>query len=156
MYRRIWVVAALIAMTLPCLARASTDRVGAGYSLYPQIDGLVTIRYSAYSFFLEGGLKIEDLDKTRFLLGSKFALRPYEYRGIPLEIGVSAAIKTDVPSGDGGEDTLIHVGSFVGLSTLITDDVSVGVAAYLLGIGLGLDERNYDFLTPVFDITFLF
>jgi len=146
-------VALLLGVVLPMQASAAANRVGAGYSLYPKLGGLPTIRYSAYSFFIEGGAKIVDSGSTSLLFGSKLALRPYEYHGLPIELGGSIGFATDYL---GGDDTLIHAGLFLGISTLVTDEVSVGIAAYPVGISFGLAENLTDFLTPVFDIHFLF
>jgi hypothetical protein len=143
----------LVALLLPLAANAASSRVGAGYSLYPHLGGLFTLRYSAYSFFMEGGAKIEDAGKTSLLFGSKLAIRPYEYRGLPIEVGGSVGFATNYAAGD---ETLVHLGLFLGISTLVTDEVSVGVAAYPFGIGLGLDKNITEIFNPVFDIHFLF
>lgn len=152
---RIGIKAALLLLVLlvPVTANAASARMGAGYSLYPRLGGLLTLQYSAYSFFVEGGAAIEDVGKTSLLAGSKLAMRPYEYRGLPIEIGGSIGFATNY---GGGKETLVHLGLFLGISTLVTDEVSVGVAGYPFAVGLGLDENITDFLTPVFDIHFLF
>ncbi len=151
---RIGIITALLFLVLiiPATADAASARMGTGYSLYPRLGGLLTLQYSAYSFFFEGGAAIEDVNKTSLRFGSKLALRPYEYRGLPIEIGGSLGFATNYM----GDDTLVHLGLFMGISTLVTDEVSVGVAGYPFGIGLGLDENITDFLTPVFNIHFLF
>ncbi len=143
----------LLTAVLSSHSFAAANRVGAGYSLYPKLGGLPTLRYSAYSFFIEGGAKIVDTGSTSFRFGSKLALRPYEYHGLPIELGGSIGFATNYL---GGDDTLVHAGLFLGISTLVTDEVSVGIAAYPLGISFGLAENLTDFLTPVFDIHFLF
>ncbi len=145
--------ALLLALLLPPAVNAASSRIGAGYSLYPHLGGLLTLRYSDYSFFMEGGAQVRDAGKTSILLGSKLAIRPYEYRGLPIEVGGSVGLATNY---DAADNTLVHIGLFLGISTLVTDEVSIGVAVYPFGIGLGLDENVTEILHPVFDIHFLF
>lgn len=151
--RKIWIGLALAGLLAsPSIGEASSNRIGVGYSLYPQIGGLFTLRYSTYGFLLESGIRVVDAGESQILYGSKFAIRPYEYRGIPLEIGGSLGIDTKA----GPDDTLIFGGIFVGLSSLVTDEISIGVAVYPVGAGFGLPEDLYEFLTPTIDIHFLF
>jgi len=165
-------ICSALILTLILLLMVPTDgesasrggRLGFGYSSYPVSGGfgggngdLATIRYSSYQFYFEGGFRMVDAGDTQLTFGSKVAMTPWEYRGIPFELGGSIAFVTDGTFNEDGEAaTLIHLGFFTGFSALITDEVSVGAAVYPLSFGFGGAETVTDFFSPAFNIHFFF
>jgi hypothetical protein len=137
-------------------AAARGGRLGFGYSLYPISGGLGTLRYDSYSFFFEGGFRLTDYADSRVAFGSKIAYKPWEYYGIPVEAGGSIAFVTNGPVDEEGAATLVDLGFFLGLSTLVTDQVTVGAAIYPLALGLGGAETVTDIGPATFNIHFLF
>lgn len=138
-------------------------RFGVGYSLYPIAGDLGTFRYSSYKLFFESGFKFangvalgaEEVNQVTF--GGKIGLRLFEYRGIPLELGGSLAVVTDGTINENGDArSLVDAGAFVGFSTLITEEVSAGIALYPVALGMGGVETEKYFCVPVFNLHFLF
>jgi hypothetical protein len=146
----------LLALPSPGETAARGGRVGFGYSLYPMAGGLGTLRFDSYRYFFEGGVRFEDYGDSQIALGTKVAVKPWEYYGIPVEMGGSVAFVTNGTVDKDGAATLVDVGFFVGLSTLVTDQVSVGAALYPMALGLGGEETRTQIASATFNIHFLF
>jgi hypothetical protein len=152
-------LALCILLALPASGEAAArgGRLGFGYSLYPMADGLGTLRYDSYKFFFEGGFRLVDRGESQITFGSKIAYKPWEYYGIPVDMGGSIAFITDGTVNDEGKAaTLVDLGFFVGLETLVTDQVTVGAAIYPLALGLGGAETATNIGVATFNIHFLF
>ena len=147
----------LVLLPAPGDSAGRGGRIGFGYSKYPVAEDLATLRYDSYKFYFEGGFNLVDAGSSRITFGSKCAVKPWEYYGVPVEMGGSIAFVTDGTINDKGEvATLIDLGFFVGLSTLVTDQVGVGVAVYPLALGLGGAETVMSIAPATFNIHFLF
>ncbi|MFH1279103.1 MAG: hypothetical protein ABIK65_12085 [Candidatus Eisenbacteria bacterium] len=157
-------LAALFLLPAAGESAGSGGRIGVGYSQYPFAGDMATLRYDSYSFMIEGGFGLFDRGDSQFILGSKMAVKPWEYQGIPVEIGGDFALVTDgtTESVTNGtitsvkSTTLIDLGFFVGLSTLVTDQVSVGVQIYPFALGLGGDTTALNIADATINIHFMF
>ncbi|MFH1681313.1 MAG: hypothetical protein ABIH26_11815 [Candidatus Eisenbacteria bacterium] len=151
------VLGLLLALPSSGEAASRAGRIGFGYSLYPIAEGMGTLRYDSYRFFFEGGFRLVDHGDSQIAFGSKIAVKPWEYYGIPVEMGGSIAFLTNGTMSDKGEAaTLVDLGFLVGLSTLVTDQVSVGAALYPLALGLGGAKTATHIGAATFNIHFLF
>ncbi len=147
----------ILALPSPGESASRAGRVGFGYSLYPIADGLGTLRYDSYRYFFEGGFRLVDSGDAQIAFGSKIAFKPWEYYGIPVEMGGSIAFVTNGTINDDLKAaTLVDLGFFLGLSTLVTDQVTVGAALYPLALGLGGAETETHIAAATFNIHFLF
>lgn len=151
-------LALCLVLAVPATGEAATrgGRLGFGYSQYPIAEGLGTLRYDSYSFYFEGGFRLVDYGDSRITFGSKIAYKPWEYYGIPVEMGGSIAFVTNGTSDEDGAATLVDLGFFTGLSTLVSDQVTVGAAIYPLALGLGGSETQTHIGAAVFNVHFLF
>ncbi|MBN1825249.1 MAG: hypothetical protein JW958_03210 [Candidatus Eisenbacteria bacterium] len=132
-------------------------RFGMGYSRYPVVGDMATLRVSSYKWMAEGGFAFYDYGSSQITFGGKVAVRPWEYNGIPVEMGGSFAIKTDGTFNDKFEPaSLIELGFLIGFNTLVTENVEIGAGVYPLALGLGGAETAMYLFAPVFNIHFLF
>lgn len=153
------VIALAACLLLPAVGESARGggRIGIGYSQYPVAGEMATLRYDSYGLMVEGGFGLFDQYDSRIVLGTKMAVKPWEYQGIPVEIGGDFALVTDGTFDDKGERaTLIDLGFFIGLSSLVTDQVGVGVQFYPVALGLGGAETAIGIADATINIHFMF
>jgi len=139
------------------LAAGGSGRFGMGYSRYPVVGDMATLRMSSYKWMAEGGFSFFDYGESQITFGGKVAVRPWEYNGVPVELGGTFGLKTKGTFNDKGEQaSLIELGFLIGFNTLVTEDVEIGAGVYPLALGLGGAETAMYLFAPVFNIHFLF